>query len=129
MTPTTHPKRLEAREAIVEGAVKRERLGLVGRVAVLHVIGQRQVEELGAASLDEADTGVEHEQRQIGRIHIGRGAPDQCLDCVDAMLRAGAAIRLLGREADCPGAEVKAAPQHAAQLVLGGNRRRRDPGL
>ena len=52
----------EARQALVERLMEGQRLGLGGRVAVLHVIGQRQIEELRAALFDEADAGIEHEQ-------------------------------------------------------------------
>ena len=119
----------EAGEALVERLMKGERLGLVGGVAVLHVIRQRQIEELCPALLDEADAGIEHEQRQVGRIHIGLRPADQRLDRRDTVLLFRAAIRLFGREADAIVADRQTAAEHPAQLVFGGDRGHRHPGL
>ena len=122
----------KARQALVERPVKGERLRLVGRVAVLNVIGQREIEELGTTVFDEADTGIEHEQRQIGRIHIGLRAPDHRLDIGAAVLLFGTAIRVLRREADGALADPEATAKHRPQFILGGDRgdrhaRLRDP--
>jgi hypothetical protein len=44
---------------------------------------------------DQADAGVEHVERQIGRIHIGLRPSDQRLDPVDAVFGEGAGVGLL----------------------------------
>ncbi len=115
----------EARDAPVELLVKRQRLRLVGGVAVLHVVGQRQIEEFGAAVLDQPDPGIEHEERQIGGVHVGLFPSDQRLDLAYPVLVDGAAVGEFRRKADA----LHVVAQHPAQLVLGGDRCNRHAGL
>ena len=60
----------QLRETPVERMVKFQRFRLVRRVAMLHIVGQREIQQFGPALLHKANAGVEHEQREVGRIHV-----------------------------------------------------------
>ncbi len=66
--------------AIIDRPVERIRFRRPRRVRVLHIVRKRQIEQPGHAALEERHPGVEHEKRQVGRIHIGPGAADERLD-------------------------------------------------
>ena len=96
--------------AIIDRPVESIRFRRSRRVRVLHIVRERQIEQPSHAAFEERDPGVEHEQRQIGRIHVGPAATDQRFDL---------GIGIFGRKADA----VEVAPEQLAQFVLGGNRR------
>ena len=106
----------KAPHAIVDRPVERIRFRRSRRVRVLHIIRKRQIEQPGHAALEQRDPGIEHEQRQIGRIHVRSAAPDERF-CVG--------VGAFGRKADA----VEIAPEQLAQFVFGGDRRRPDAGL
>ena len=72
---------------------------------MLDVIRERQVQQIGLPALEQRNSGIEHEQRQVRRIHIRPRASDHRLD-----LGAGA----FGRKADA--GEIS--PEQLAQFVF-----------
>ncbi len=92
---------------------------------MLHHVGERKIEQVGAPGFEQLDAGIEHEKREIGAVHVGGLASDERLDILYAVLRESGLAGAFRGEAD----PLQAAAQHLAQLVLGGNRRDARPGI
>ena len=115
-------ERGQAAEPLIQILIEGVRLALARRVFVLDEIGKGEIHDVGLARLfHEPDAGVEHEQGQIGRVHIRQGPPDEIEHVLDAVLFRGAPVGVLGREADGAASDVHSLSQLPAQLVLGGD--------
>ena len=65
-------ERNQRRHRLVHLAVIGVRLGLSGRVLVLHIIGGRQVHQIRTHGRQKLHAGIEHEQRQIRGVLVRR---------------------------------------------------------
>ena len=93
------------------------------RIFVLHVIGGRQIHEIGPHAAQQFDTGGEDELRQFGRIDIGYAHADQPTDIGDAVFGEVHLAGSLRREGHRRTIEEQALAEQQAELVL-----RRDHG-
>ncbi len=116
-------------EPRIDRAQEPARLLAFRRMTVLHIVRQRQIEQPRAAALHQPHPRIQHEQRQIGRILIGRSPSDQGAQIVDPMRRHPRPIGALGGGGDSAVADDKSLCQSLAQLVLGGDDGDRDAGL
>jgi hypothetical protein len=89
---------------------------------VLDVVGERQVHEVAPLALEQPDAGLEHEQRQLHRIHVGQRHADEIEDVLDAVLGERALVRPFGGEAHVAPRQIEVLGELLAQLVLGGDR-------
>src|SRR5439155_158304 len=74
------------RRAVVARSHTASTLGIARRVLVLDVVGEREVEEVRPAPLQEPDSRLEHEQRELGRVDVGQLHADELEHVLDAVL-------------------------------------------
>ena len=99
----------------VQPRVEGDRLRVLRREAVLHVVGGRKVGHEGAAALQEAGAGLQAVHARLGVVDPGRRAPHQARPVVARLLN-GKAEAALGEPLR----------QEGEELVLGGHHRHLD---
>ena len=104
----------------VDLAVEVQRLLLVGCELVLHVVGEREVEEVGPALLDECGTGLEDVDGGVAGVDLGAWPADDVLGVVDAVGVLPRLVDLLGGEDDAAALD-DAVAKYGAELFLGGD--------
>ena len=113
---------IELVEIAVHHGVKIVRFVAARGVLVLHVIGSRQVHQVGALLLDQLHPGGEDELAQVGGIDLGDGQADVLVRMVDAVVGLGGLVRLFRRETDrAAGRKIEPVAEQRRQLVLGGD--------
>ena len=111
-------ERVEPPEHRVHVPVVAVSLRLAGRVLVLDVVGQREVEHVRLAPLQQPDPRLEHEERELGRVHVGQRHADELEHVLDAVLLERTLLRALRGEVDAATREVHVLAELPAQLVL-----------
>ena len=112
---------LQPAEARIHLRIEAVGLRVAGRIGVLDIVGEREVEHVRAALLQQLQPGVEHEQRKVRRIHVRQRLADIAERVLDAVLLHSAAVGMLRGEADRAVREVHALLELPAELVLGGD--------
>ena len=116
--------RVELADIAVHHRVERIREVRAGRRLVLHVVGGREIHQVGALALEDRDAGRHDEFGQVGRIDLGQRLADARQQVADAVVLHRRLVGLLGRERDgAAGGHVEVLAEHRAQLVLGGDDR------
>ena len=88
-------EREQAAQFYINRRVKVERLRLLRRVLVLHVVGGAQVEKIGHAVLQHRHTSLQNIQTGIAAVDLRRGA-DERLHIADTVCVHDGVFGLLG---------------------------------
>ena len=112
---------LEPAEARIHFRIEAVGLPVPRRIGVLDIVGEREVEDIRAALLEQLQPRIEHEEGKVRRIHVRQRLADKAERVLDAVLLHGAAVGMLRGEADRAVREVHALLELAAELVLGGD--------
>src|SRR5580698_4000113 len=91
-------------------------LRLAGRVLVLHIVGGRQIHQVGLDRREKLYAGIEYKQRKVRRVLVGLRSPDKFFDVFNSVVRKIGAVRVFGRKTDTR----HFIGQDLEQLVLGG---------
>ncbi len=113
----------------IDRAVEVVRFRLRWRVPMLHVVREGEIEQAGAALLQQPNADIEHEKREIGGILIGLPAAHEAREIIDPMRLCPCGIRVLRRDGDTHGPDRQAFRECAPELVLRGDDCRGHPGL